>query len=326
MRSSAAIPTSPVDSSPAHACSATSRPKSTLFDGTYPTKRPWFPIATDIYQEDIPSIGDAYPYPIKVLMTLMNGSVYSLPAGHTAIDILVDTKKVPLHIACDILVGETSSYADYIFPDLSYLERWEFHGSYPSVPWKVENVRQPAISLPGWPTVKVFGEEIPMSFEALLLGIAEKLELPGFGPNGLGEGMPFTRPEHFYLKQVADIASGEKEDGSDSVPEADDEEVRIFMEARRHLPKSVFDPEVWKAAVGGDESLWRKTVFVLNRGGRFRGLREGLQRRPGEPSVREADQPVPGEDSHPDQHHDRQAFHWLHDLYPGWPVLHRRRD
>jgi len=243
--------------------------KSTLFDGAYPTKRPWFPIATDIYQEDLPSIGDAYPYPIKVLMTYMNGSVYSLPAGHTAIEILTDTKKVPLHIASDILVGETSSYADYIFPDLSYLERWEFHGSHPSVPWKVENVRQPAISLPGWPTVKVFGEEVPLSFEALLLGIAEKLELPVFGPNGFGAGMPFTRPEHLYLKQVADIAFGEKEDGSDSVPEADDEEVRIFLEARRHLPRSVFDPDIWKAAVGNDESLWRKTIFVLNRGGRF---------------------------------------------------------
>jgi tetrathionate reductase subunit A len=251
--------------------------KSTLFDGSYPTKRPWFPIATDIYQEDIPSIGDAYPYPVKVLMTYMNGSVYSLPAGHTVIEIMADTKKVPLHIASDILVGETSSYADYIFPDLSFLERWEFHGSHPSVPWKVENVRQPTISLPGWPTVKIYGEEIPMSFEALLMGIAEKLELPGFGPDGFSKDIPFTRPEHFYLKQVADIAFGEKEDGSDGVPEADDEEMRIFLEARRHLPKTVFDADVWKAAVGSDESLWRKIVFVLNRGGRYEAFAKGYK-------------------------------------------------
>ena len=251
--------------------------KSTLFDGSYPTKRPWFPIATDIYQEDIPSIGDAYPYPIKALMTYMNGSVYSLPAGHTAIEILADTQKVPLHIASDIMVGETSSYADYIFPDLSYLERWEFQGSHPSVPWKVENARNPAISIPGWPTVKVFGEEIPMSYEALLMAIAERLDLPGFGPNGLGKGIPLTRPEHHYLKQVADIAFGEKEDGSDSVPEADDEELRIFREARRHLPPVVFDEATWKAAVGGDESLWRKTVYVLNRGGRFEAFAKGYK-------------------------------------------------
>ncbi|MEW6401313.1 MAG: molybdopterin-dependent oxidoreductase [Chloroflexota bacterium] len=243
--------------------------KSTLFDGTYPTKRPWFPIATDVYQEDVPSIGDAYPYPVKILMTYMAALPYSLPGGQKVIEILADTKKLPLFIANDIMIGETSMYADYIFPDLSYLERWEFHGSHPSVPWKVENVRQPAISIPGWPTTKVFGEEIPLSFEAIFLAIAEKMELPGFGPNGFAEGVPYIRPEDFYLKQVADIAFGEKEDGSDTVPEADDEELRIFLDARRHLPKSVFDPDKWKAAVGGDESLWRKVVYVLNRGGRY---------------------------------------------------------
>jgi tetrathionate reductase subunit A len=246
--------------------------KSTLFDGTYPTKRPWFPIATDIYQEDIPSIGDAYPYPVKILMTYMAALPYSLPGGQKVIEILADTKKIPLFIANDIMIGETSMYADYIFPDLSYLERWEFHGSHPSVPWKVENFRNPAISIPGWQTVKVFGEEIAMSWEALLIAIAEKLELPGFGPDGFGEGIPYVRPEDFYLKQVADIVFGEKEDGSDSIPEADDEELRIFLDARRHLPPSVFDADKWKAAVGGDESLWRKVVYGLNRGGRYQAF------------------------------------------------------
>jgi tetrathionate reductase subunit A len=152
--------------------------KSTLFDGTYPTKRPWFPIATDIYQEDIPSIGDAYPYPIKILMTYMSGLPYSLPGGQKVIEILADTKKIPLFIASDIMIGETSMYADYIFPDLSYLERWEFHGSHPSVPWKVENVRNPAISIPGWQTTKVWGEEIPLSFEAVFLALPKNWNCP----------------------------------------------------------------------------------------------------------------------------------------------------
>jgi anaerobic selenocysteine-containing dehydrogenase len=243
--------------------------KSTLFDGVYPTKRPWFINATDIYQEDVPSMGDAYPYPAKIVFFYMSAIAYSLPAAHTVIDILSDPKKIPLVITSDILVGETSSFADYVFPDVSFLERWEFHGSHPSVPFKVENVRNPAIAIPGWPTTKVYGEEIPMSWEAVLLAIAEKLELPAFGPNGFGEGVPYTRPEHLYVKLAANIAAGEKEDGSDSVPEADDAEVKAFLDARQHLPKSVFDPEIWKAALGGDESLWRKTVFVLNRGGRY---------------------------------------------------------
>ncbi|MFH0824789.1 MAG: molybdopterin-dependent oxidoreductase, partial [Pseudomonadota bacterium] len=37
--------------------------KTTLFKG-YPAKRNWYPLSSDIYEEIIPSIGDAYPYPI----------------------------------------------------------------------------------------------------------------------------------------------------------------------------------------------------------------------------------------------------------------------
>ena len=242
--------------------------KSTLFEG-YPSKRPWFPLATDVYQEDVPSMGDAYPYAAKILFLYMSAMNYSLPAGHTVTEIMADRSKIPLIIASDILIGETSIYADYIFPDISYLERWEVQGTHPSVPGKVENVRQPAVSLPGWPVVKAYGEEMPLSFEALLLAIAERLELPGFGPDGFGEGIPYTRPEHLYLKLVANIAFGDKEDGSNTVPESDDEELEIFHKSRRHLPKNVYDPDAWKAAIGNDESLWRRLVFVLNRGGRY---------------------------------------------------------
>ena len=67
----------------------------------------------------------------------MGSPVYSLPAGHTNIEILADPAKIPLFIANDIVIGETSMYADYIFPDLTYLERWEFHGTHPSVLRKV---------------------------------------------------------------------------------------------------------------------------------------------------------------------------------------------
>jgi tetrathionate reductase subunit A len=231
-------------------------------------------------------------------MTYMSALPYSLPAGQTVIDVLSDPQKLPLFIASDIMVSETSMYADYIFPDLSYLERWEFHGSHPSVPWKVENVRQPVIAIPGWPTVKVWGEEIPLCFEAVFLAIAERLNLPGFGPDGFGKGIPYVRPEDLYLKQVANIAFGEKEDGSDSVPEADDEEVRIFLEARRHLPKSVFDPEKWKAAVGQRREPVAQGDLRPQSRWTLPGLRERLQGRAGGEQVRPAHQPVSGKDRH----------------------------
>ncbi len=58
---------------------------------------------------------------------------------------------------------------------------------------------------------------------------------------------------------VANWAFGEKEDGSDSVPDADAEGMRIFMEARQHLPRSVFGAECWQRIAG---PLWPKVVYT----------------------------------------------------------------
>jgi len=52
---------------------------STLFAG-YPARRPWYPLSSDIYQEIIPSAGDGYPYPIKILFIHM-GSPDPCPPG-----------------------------------------------------------------------------------------------------------------------------------------------------------------------------------------------------------------------------------------------------
>jgi anaerobic selenocysteine-containing dehydrogenase len=236
---------------------------TTLFSG-YPARRPWFPLASDIYQEIIPSIGDAYPYPVKALFIYMGSPLYALPAGHTNIEILADVKKVPLVVANDIVIGETSMYADYIFPDLTNLERWEFAGSHPNMVWKVQPIRQPVIA-PIPEIVKVYGQETPISLEAMLLAIAEKLGLPGFGANGFGPREPFTHPDHLYLRMVANLAVGDKPD--QAVPDSTTEEIRIFMNGRTHLPKSVFNPARWKQIVGAQ--LWPKVVYLLNRGGRF---------------------------------------------------------
>ena len=182
--------------------------KTTIFNG-YPAKRVWYPFSSDIYQEVIPSIGDAYPYPIKALLLYMGSPVYALPAGHKLVEILSDPKKIPLFITSDIVIGETSMYADYIFPDLTYLERWEFSGSHPSVTPKVGPFRQPA-SPPLTDTVTVYGEKMPLSLESLVLGLAEKLNLPGFGENAFGPGLNLKRDEDMYLRMVANIAFGDK--------------------------------------------------------------------------------------------------------------------
>lgn len=238
---------------------------STVFSG-YPAKRNWYPLSSDVYEEIIPSIGDRYPYATKCLILYMGAPTYALPAGHTNIEILADVEKLPLFIANDILIGPTSMYADYIFPDLSFLERWEFQGSHPNIPNKVQPIRQPAIP-PIPEECTVFGHTVPLSLEAMILGICEELKLPGFGEDGFGPGIRFSHPDDLYLRQVANLAYGERPGGSHSVPDADDREVELFEAARRHLPPSVADLDRWKRIVG--PGMWRKVVYVLNRGGRF---------------------------------------------------------
>lgn len=244
--------------------------ETTLFNG-YPAKRPFFPIASDIYQEIIPSIRDQYPYPIKSMFLYMGTPVYALPGGNRLIEVLQDTQKLPLCVSVDITIGETSLYSDYIFPDTSYLERWEFQGSHPSFAPKIQPIRQPVIA-PLTETVEVFGEKMPISLESTLLGIAEKLGMIDFGLNGFGNGIKFTREEDLYLKLVANVAFDKT-----PVPEADDEELQLFEVTRKHLPETIFDVKRWKNSVGDDDSIWRRIVYVLNRGGRYQNYNDAYE-------------------------------------------------
>ncbi len=243
--------------------------KSTLFkrDG-YPAKRPWYPYTGNVYQEIIPSAADGYPYPIKALFLHKGTPGYASPAGNPTLEAIADPNVIPLVIACDIVIGETSMYADYLFPDTAIWERWGTPHITPAVQAKTSKVRQPIVE-PLVEKVTVFGEEQPISMEAVMLAIAERLGLPGYGKDGFGPGMDFNRREDYFLKMVANLAFGDKEDGSDAVPEADDEELAVFRAARAHFSKVMFDEARWKKAIGDDESLWRRVIYLLNRGGRF---------------------------------------------------------
>ncbi|HVQ76695.1 MAG TPA: molybdopterin dinucleotide binding domain-containing protein [Candidatus Binatia bacterium] len=107
------------------------------------------------------------------------------------------------------------------------------------------------------------------------LGVAERLAVPGFGADGLGSGMALAHPDDYYLRAVANLAFGERPDGSQTLPDADAREIELFGQARRHLPGTVFDPDRWKAIVG--ERMWPKVVYVLNRGGRFQDHARGYR-------------------------------------------------
>jgi tetrathionate reductase subunit A len=232
----------------------------------YPAKRPWYPFTGNVYQEVIPSFASGYPYAGKILFVHKGTPALSMPGGNQQIiDALRDPGKVPLFIASDIVIGETSMYADYIVPDLTYLERWGMPHPTPDVPTKMSKIRQP-VGKPLTEEVMVGGEKMPICMEAFMLAVSEKMKLSGFGKDGFGPGMDFTLPEDWYLKEAANIAFGDKE--NEAVPDADDAELEILRKSHRHLPASVFDEARWKKALRS-ESEWRKTVYVLNRGGRF---------------------------------------------------------
>ncbi len=248
--------------------------KSTLFakDG-YPAKRPWFPFTSDVYQEIIPAANAGYPYPVKILWLHYGTPAYANPSGHLQIEMLQDTQKIPLFIATDIVIGESSMYADYIFPDLAYLERWGNPlGTSPVTMTKLTKLRQPAVA-PVPEIVKVGGEAMPIGMDSLMLAIAQRLGAPGYGKSGFAPGQDFQRPEDLYLKMVANVAWGDQ--AGDAAADADDAELAVFSRSRRHLPPAVFDAGKWKAAVG--DANWRRVVYVLNRGGRFEAAAKAYQ-------------------------------------------------
>ncbi len=249
---------------------------STLFrENGYPAKRPWFPHTGNVYQEVIPSAEDGYPYKIKALMLHKGTPVLSTPAGNKMIEALVNPDIIPLLFACDIVIGETSMYADYIFPDTAIWERFGTPHTTPADPVASSKFRQPTVE-PLVDKAKIFGEEMHISMEAIMLAIAEKLNLPGYGENGFGNGLPFTRPEDFYLKMFANVAAGDKP--GDSVPDANNNELNVFRKARKHLSTLTFNEDRWRNAVTDPEgrNWWLKVVYVLNRGGRFEDFEKYL--------------------------------------------------
>ncbi|MBT5535022.1 hypothetical protein HOK31_18290 [Candidatus Poribacteria bacterium] len=237
----------------------------TLFrEEGYPAKRPWYPFSGNIYQEVIPSFAQGYPYPGKILFLHKGTPALASPAGDKVIEMLQDPDRVPLFISCDIVIGETTMYADYVLPDLTFMERWGTPHVTPDVTTMTSKVRQP-VAKPLTEDVVVDGETMPISLEAFLIAVSKRLGLSGFGDDAFGPGMHFNRPEDWHLKAVANIALGDKP--GEVVPDASPAEMDLFVKSRRHLPASVFDIAAWKRAVRPDE--WAKVVYVLNRGGRY---------------------------------------------------------
>ncbi|MCB2180632.1 MAG: molybdopterin-dependent oxidoreductase [Desulfobulbaceae bacterium] len=221
----------------------------------YPSKRPWFKFTKGgLSVESLSGIDEKYPYQCKVLFTYFYNPVYSTPGGYRYQDTLQSTDKVPLHVSIDTGINESNLYADYIVPDVTYLE-----GHYgwlsPHAPaLRFTGVRTPAIE----PLTGKTKEGLPFCLETFLIDLAKTMELPGFGEKAIpgkdGKVYPLNRAEDFYLRGFANIAENAK------VAEASSEEQKFVDQ--NYLVSRYKDILT--------KSEWGKTSYVLARGGFFK--------------------------------------------------------
>jgi len=67
------------------------------------------------------------------------------------------------------------------------------------------------------------------------------------------------------VKLAANLAWGDK--AGQEVPDASRDEIKLFMDARKHIKKTAFDSKRWEKAAGSVN--WKKVIYLLNRGGRW---------------------------------------------------------
>ena len=234
----------------------------------YPAQRPWFPFGGGQWPEMFAGIYEGYPYKAKILLQHAANPAWSMPAMAGADDsalpwprLITDTGKVPLFIAIDTVIAESSAYADYIVPDTTYLECWEFPGVWPVVPTKVQAVRVPVIE----PLTGRTPDGQPMSMEQFLIDVAKALQLPGFGKGAFSEGGSLDTREDYYLKMVANTAYDPSFQAWQAgalvnlgpVPDGGTAELEKVAALRQAHPAALSDAQ------------WRKAAYVLARGGRF---------------------------------------------------------
>ncbi|GMA39145.1 molybdopterin oxidoreductase [Mobilicoccus caccae] len=232
--------------------------KSPFFSEGYPARRRWYPFPGNLCHEVIPSVEAGYPYTLDALFIHRHSPLNSSPGAHRQAKTLQNVEKIKLLVSFDTSVGDTSAYADYVLPDLTYLERFTQESIYPSQQYKLIQL--------GQPTTRAF--DGPRPVEWFYLELAKALKLPGVGKDAFGPGTRFDTVEDYWLKMAANVAYAAKK----PVPDASAEELDIFTKARTKALGRHYDEKAWKAAVRPAE--WAKVVYVLGRGGRFEGSSE----------------------------------------------------
>ena len=232
-------------------------------ENPYPPTLPWHPVGGGSDNQAIFSIINKYPYPAKIFLNWMANPLLAVPAGarQEVIESLKDPECVPLFISVDAYMGETTALADYIVPDTTPYESWGLPNIEGNFSGKGTTLRWPVVE----PATMKLDDGRHASFEAYLIDVAKKLDLPGFGdeaiPNDKGQMLPLNDAADFFLRAIANVAYLEN-----PVADISQEEIEMQdLEGRLGQWKDILTDEEWK-----------KVMYVISRGGRFEEYGEGF--------------------------------------------------
>ncbi|EPJ7185256.1 tetrathionate reductase subunit TtrA [Citrobacter amalonaticus] len=222
----------------------------------FPAKAPWYPFVAGQLTELLSSALEGYPYPLKAWISNMTNPLYGIPGLRAlAEEKLKDPARLPLFIAIDAYMNETTALADYIVPDTHNFESWGFSAPWAGVASKATTARWPIVTAATATTT----DGQPVSMEAFCIAVAKQLHLPGFGDNAIsdsaGNHYPLNRAEDYYLRVAANIAFM----GKAPVAEAVTEDIELTG-VRRIMP-------VIQQTLKAEEV--RRVAFIYSRGGRF---------------------------------------------------------
>ena len=126
-----------------------------------------------------------YPYGLKARISNMTNPLYGI-AGLRGVaeEGLKDPARLPLFIAIDAFINETTALADYIIPDTHNFESWGFSAPWGGVASKATTARWPIVT----PATAKTAQGQPISMEAFCIAVAKRPALPGFGDRAIGDG------------------------------------------------------------------------------------------------------------------------------------------
>lgn len=220
----------------------------------YPAEDQWYPFTNAVETEFLNASINGYPYRLKALLLYNSSLVYGTSGSEFLREKLRDPQaSIPLIIAVDPFINETSQLADYIIPDSVMYETWGALAPWHGTLTRANMIRYPVVP----PRTEKMPDGEPICLDSFLIALGKALRLPGFGDKAIkgtdGQMYPLNRPEDVYLRVFENIALDDQ-----PVPDISDEEL------------------AWSGLDAWQERLqrvcganWRKVAYVMARGGRY---------------------------------------------------------